>query len=194
MNPQIALAAIKFFSSPSGQKILASTGGGSPATSDINAVASALGGGSVPQGGDFGKGSIRAGIMDSPKQLGIKTGLSLATETARGVGKITEAKANRLASAILSANRVNSAKQNEIYGPSGIEKAAEVLASKKAYEGIRNKAIADGFVNVFDRILRTYDTQDNAAKMLETGQDMRVPGALYTYLNGESGRRIRGGQ
>ena len=69
--------------------------------------------------------SMRELITGTPKERAIKAGVQAIGQLARAGGDIAANNGNRLAAALMAANRTNSARQNDIYGPSRKEKATE---------------------------------------------------------------------
>ena len=107
--------------------------------------------------------SMRELITGTPKERAIKAGVQAVGQLARIGGDIAANNGNRLAAALMAANRTNSARQNDIYGPSRKEKATEAWGQDRIRRG-NNWQIALNKVGDFvDKVLGTYQIADATA-------------------------------
>ena len=126
--------------------------------------------------------SMRELITGTPQERAIKAGAQAVGQLARAGGDITANNGNRLAAALMAANRTNSARQNDIYGPSRKEKAAEAWGQDRIRRG-NNWQIALNKVGDFvDKVLGTYQIADatagNAALTRELAREGMSSGAF----------------
>ena len=126
--------------------------------------------------------SMRELITGTPKEMAIKAGVQAVGQLARAGGDIAANNGNRLAAALMAANRTNSARQNDIYGPSRKEKAAEAWGQDRIRRG-NNWQIALNKVGDFvDKVLGTYQVADatagNAALTRELAREGMSSGAF----------------
>ena len=98
------------------------------------------------------------------------------------VSEIAANDSNRLAAALMAANRTNSARQNDIYGPSRKEKATEAWGQDKIRRGERWNIIGDKVGDFVDKVLGTYQiasaTAGNAALTRELAKEGMSSGAF----------------
>ena len=107
--------------------------------------------------------SMRGLLTGTPKEKAIKAGVQVIGQLARAGGDIAANNGNSLAAALMAANRTNSARQNDIYGPSRKEKAAEAWGQDRIRRG-NNWQIALNKVGDFvDKVLGTYQIADATA-------------------------------
>ena len=107
--------------------------------------------------------NMRELITGTPQEMAIKAGVQAVGQLARAGGDIAANNGNRLAAALMAANRTNSARQNDIYGPSRKEKATEAWGQDKIRRG-NNWQIALNKVGDFvDKVLGTYQIADVTA-------------------------------
>lgn len=99
------------------------------------------------------------------------------------IGNKAVTDANHLAQAILSANRTNSARQNDIYGPSKKENAANVWAQEKLRRGENVKNVTDEVSSVIRNLSGLYGQREDAARAMQAQQVLGAPGNFYNYLN-----------
>lgn len=121
-------------------------------------------------------------ITGTPKEMAIKAGIQAIGQLARAGGDIAANNGNRLAAALMAANRTNSARQNDIYGPSRKEKATEAWGQDKIRRG-NNWQIGLNKVGDFvDKVLGTYQVADsiagNAALTRELAKEGMSSGAF----------------
>lgn len=132
--------------------------------------------------------SMRELITGTPKERAIKAGVQAVGQLARAGGDIAANNGNRLAAALMAANRTNSARQNDIYGPSRKEKATEAWGQDRIRRG-NNWQIALNKVGDFvDKVLGTYQVADatagNAALTRELAREGMSSGAFETIGKG----------
>ena len=132
--------------------------------------------------------SMRELITGTPQEMAIKAGIQAVGQLARAGGDIAANNGNRLAAALMAANRTNSARQNDIYGPSRKEKATEAWGQDKIRRG-NNWQIALNKVGDFvDKVLGTYQIADatagNAALTRELAREGMSSGAFETIGKG----------
>ena len=126
--------------------------------------------------------AMRGLLTGTPKEMAIKAGVQAVGQLARAGGDIAANNGNRLAAALMAANRTNSARQNDIYGPSRKEKAAEAWGQDRIRRG-NNWQIALNKVGDFvDKVLGTYQIADatagNAALTRELAREGMSSGAF----------------
>ena len=127
-------------------------------------------------------------ILGTSQERAIKAGVQAVGQLARAGGDIAANNGNRLAAALMAANRTNSARQNDIYGPSRKEKAAEAWGQDRIRRG-NNWQIALNKVGDFvDKVLGTYQIADatagNAALTRELAREGMSSGAFETIGKG----------
>ena len=125
---------------------------------------------------------MRSLLTGTPQEMAIKAGIQAIGQVARAGGNIAANNGNRLAAALMAANRTNSARQNDIYGPSRKEKAAEAWGQDRIRRG-NNWQIALNKVGDFvDKVLGTYQIADatagNAALTRELAREGMSSGAF----------------
>ncbi len=128
------------------------------------------------------RNAMRGLITGTPQEMAIKAGIQAVGQLARAGGDIAANNGNRLAAALMAANRTNSARQNDIYGPSRKEKATEAWGQDKIRRG-NNWQIALNKVGDFvDKVLGTYQVADatagNAALTRELAKEGMGQGAF----------------
>lgn len=121
-------------------------------------------------------------LTGGAKERAIKAGVQAVGQLARAGGDIAANNGNRLAAALMAANRTNSARQNDIYGPSRKEKATEAWGQDRIRRG-NNWQIALNKVGDFvDKVLGTYQVADatagNAALTRELAREGMSSGAF----------------
>lgn len=121
-------------------------------------------------------------LTGGAKERAIKAGIQAIGQIARAGGDIAANNGNKLAAALMAANRTNSARQNDIYGPSRKEKATEAWGQDKIRRG-NNWQIGLNKVGDFvDKVLGTYQIADatagNAALTRELAREGMSSGAF----------------
>lgn len=109
---------------------------------------------------------VREMMSLDPKQLALRGAVTAGTELLNGGADIIENNANRLAQALLARNRTNSARQNDLYGPSSKEKNAEAYGIEGMRRGSNNARMLRGVANVADKVFGMYDNADRAARTI----------------------------
>lgn len=107
--------------------------------------------------------SMRNLIIGSPRDMAIKAGVQAIGQLARIGGDIAANNGNKLAAALMAANRTNSARQNDLYGPSRKEKATEAWGHDKIRRGNNWKIVGDKVGDFVDKVLGTYQVADATA-------------------------------
>ena len=126
--------------------------------------------------------NMRGLITGTPEEIAIKSGVQAVGQLARAGGEIAANDGNKLAAALMAANRTNSARQNDLYGPSRKEKAAEAWGQDRIRRGNRWKIVGDKFGDFVDKVLGTYQVADatagNAALTRELAKEGMSSGAF----------------
>ena len=126
--------------------------------------------------------SMRELITGKPQEMAIKAGIQAVGQLARAGGDIASNNGNRLAAALMAANRTNSARQNDIYGPSRKEKATEAWGQDKIRRGDNLQFALNKFGDFVDKVLGTYQIADatagNAALTRELAREGMSSGAF----------------
>ena len=179
------LAVAKFLSSPEGKMLVKSAKGQMTGT-DKNSV----GVSSESSNSDLENMSqqqkldkVREIMVGDPTDYLIRGAASAAKGVSDFIGNKAVTDANRLASAILALNRTNSAKQNDIYGPSKKEMAAEAWANEKQRRGQNVKNATDQISNVINDTAGLYAQRDDVARAMEAQMVTQAPGGFYNYAN-----------
>lgn len=102
-------------------------------------------------------------LTGGAKERAIKAGVQAVGQLARAGGDIAANNGNRLAAALMAANRTNSARQNDIYGPSRKEKATEAWGQDKIRRGNNWQIALNKFGDFVDKVLGTYQIADSTA-------------------------------
>lgn len=126
--------------------------------------------------------NMRNLLTGTPKEMAIKAGVQAVGQIARAAGDIAANDGNRLAAALMAANRTNSARQNDIYGPSRKEKATEAWGQDRIRRGERGRIIGKAVGDFVDKVLGTYQVADatagNAALTRELAKEGMSSGAF----------------
>lgn len=182
--PAIAAAIEAFLKSPAGRKIIASV-----VTSALSNSASKQSGSdnkndeveNMSQGQKLDK--IREVMVGSPTDYIVRGAAAAGAGVSDIIGNKAVSDANRLAQAILAANRTNSVKQNEIYGPSRKENASNVWAQEKLRRGEKVKNTTNEISNVIRNLSGLYGQRDDAVRAMQAQEILGAPGNFYNYLN-----------
>lgn len=128
------------------------------------------------------RNAMRGLITGTPQEMAIKAGIQAIGQLARAGGDIAANNGNRLAAALMAANRTNSARQNDIYGPSRKEKATEAWGQDKIRRGNNWQIGLDKVDDFVDKVLGTYQVADatagNAALTRELAREGMSSGAF----------------
>lgn len=182
--PAIAAAIEAFLKSPAGRKIIASV-----VTSALSNSASKQSGSdnkndeveNMSQGQKLDK--IREVMVGSPTDYIVRGAAAAGAGVSDIIGNKAVSDANHLAQAILAANRTNSVKQNEIYGPSRKENASNVWAQEKLRRGEKVKNTTNEISNVIRNLSGLYGQRDDAVRAMQAQEILGAPGNFYNYLN-----------
>ena len=121
-------------------------------------------------------------LTGGAKERAIKAGVQVVGQLARAGGDIAANNGNRLAAALMAANRTNSARQNDIYGPSRKEKATEAWGQDKIRRGNTWQIALNKVGDFVDKVLGTYQIADatagNAALTRELAREGMGQGAF----------------
>jgi len=132
--------------------------------------------------------NMRNLLTGTPQEIAIKAGVQAVGQLARAGGEIAANDGNKLAAALMAANRTNSARQNDLYGPSRKEKAAEAWGQDRIRRGNRWKIVGDKFGDFVDKVLGTYQIADatagNAALTRELAKEGMSSGAFDQFGKG----------
>ena len=132
--------------------------------------------------------NMRNLLTGTPKEMAIKAGVQAVGQIARAAGDMAANDGNRLAAALMAANRTNSARQNDIYGPSRKEKATEAWGQDRIRRGERGRIIGKAVGDFVDKVLGTYQVADatagNAALTRELAKEGMSSGAFETLGKG----------
>lgn len=126
---------------------------------------------------------IREIMVGSPTDYIIRGAASAGSGISDFIGNKSVTDANNLASAILAANRTNSARQNEIYGPSKRENAANVWANEKIRRGENVKNATNEISKVIKDLSDVYKQREDATRAMQAQEILGAPGNFYNYLN-----------
>ena len=126
--------------------------------------------------------NMRNLLTGTPKEMAIKAGVQAVGQIARAAGDMAANDGNRLAAALMAANRTNSARQNDIYGPSRKERATEAWGQDRIRRGERGRIIGKAVGDFVDKVLGTYQVADatagNAALTRELAKEGMSSGAF----------------
>ena len=107
--------------------------------------------------------NMRSLLTGSPKEVAIKIAAQAVGQLVRAGGEKAANNSNKLAAALMAANRTNSNKQDELYGPSKREAAVEAVGHDYIRQGNNAKIAADKFGDFVDKVLGTYQAADSTA-------------------------------
>lgn len=126
--------------------------------------------------------NMRNLLTGTPQEMAVKAGIQAVGSLARMGGDIAANNGNKLAAALMAANRTNSARQNDLYGPSRKEKATEAWGHDKIRRGNNWKIVGDKVGDFVDKVLGTYQIADatagNAALTRELAKEGLSSGAF----------------
>lgn len=132
--------------------------------------------------------SMRGLLTGTPKEMAIKAGIQAVGQLARAGGNIAANNGNRLAAALMAANRTNSARQNDLYGPSRRESAIEAVGQERIRKGENWQEAGNAVGDFIDKVLGTYQIADatagNAALTRELAKEGMGSGAFETLGKG----------
>lgn len=126
--------------------------------------------------------NMRDLLTGTPQEMAVKAGIQAVGQLARMGGDIAANNGNKLAAALMAANRTNSARQNDLYGPSRKEKTTEAWGHDKIRRGNNWKIVGDKVGDFVDKVLGTYQIADatagNAALTRELAKEGLSSGAF----------------
>lgn len=132
---------------------------------------------------------IRKIMTSTPQTMAIKLGLNALSSVSKMAGNIANTSANRLAEALLAANRTNSDKQTSMYGHSMRENVAEAFAKNKIKKGENWKHVTDALSNFIDKATGEYAQEELTRRTMEATPYLEgVPGNLWALTNGMQSR------
>lgn len=127
-------------------------------------------------------------LLGTPQERAIKAGIQAVGQLARAGGNIAANNGNRLAAALMAANRTNSARQNDLYGPSRRESATEAVGQERIRKGENWQEAGNAVGDFVDKVLGTYQIADatagNAALTRELAKEGMSSGAFETLGKG----------
>lgn len=126
---------------------------------------------------------IREIMVGDPKDYLVRGAAAAATGISDFIGNKAVTDANHLASAILAANRTNSNRQNDIYGPSKKENAANMWAQERLRRGENVKNATDQVSNAIENLAGLYGQRDDVSRAMEAQVVLQAPGNFYNYAN-----------
>ena len=131
---------------------------------------------------------MRSLLIGTPEERAIKAGIQAVGQLARAGGNIAANNGNRLAAALMAANRTNSARQNDLYGPSRRESATEAIGQERIRKGENWQEAGNAVGDFVDKVLGTYQIADatagNAALTRELAKEGMSSGAFETLGKG----------
>ena len=131
---------------------------------------------------------MRSLLTGTPQEMAIKAGIQAVGQLARLGGNIAANNGNRLAAALMAANRTNSARQNDLYGPSRRESATEAIGQERIRKGENWREAGNAVGDFVDKVLGTYQIADatagNAALTRELAKEGMSSGAFETLGKG----------
>lgn len=131
---------------------------------------------------------MRSLLTGRPEEMAIKAGIQAVGQLARAGGNIAANNGNRLAAALMAANRTNSARQNDLYGPSRRESATEAIGQERIRKGENWQEAGNAVGDFVDKVLGTYQIADatagNAALTRELAKEGMSSGAFETLGKG----------
>lgn len=131
---------------------------------------------------------MRGLLTGTPEEMAIKAGIQAVGQLARAGGNIAANNGNRLAAALMAANRTNSARQNDLYGPSRRESATEAVGQERIRKGENWQEAGNAVGDFVDKVLGAYQLADatagNAALTRELAKEGMSSGAFETLGKG----------
>lgn len=127
---------------------------------------------------------IREIMIGDPTDYVVRGAAAAGAGISDFIGNKAVTDANHLAQAILAANRTNSARQNDVYGPSRKENAANVWAQEKLRRGENVKNATNEVSDVIRNLSGLYGQREDAARAMQAQEMLGAPGTFYNYLSG----------
>lgn len=201
MNTKLAQTVVKFMATKDGAAllnaigknpstdldILRSLGVKNPSASDVNDVKELFSAYKSSTGDMAGEtvSKIREIMRVNPKVAAIIAGVRAVSAGARAVGNVAKTHGNRLAEAIMAANRVSSDEQISKYGASPAERFAQAYGTDLIRRGENIGHVTDAVSNVIDKTIGDYNSQEAAVRSMSATPYLQgTPGALYHLING----------
>lgn len=125
---------------------------------------------------------IREIMVGDPVDYAVRAGVSAAKGVVNWLGNKAATDSNHLAQALLAANRTNSARQNDLYGPSRKENTSQMWAQEKLRRGENAKNLANEVSNVIDETAGLYNRREDATRAMQAQTILQAPGNFYNYL------------
>lgn len=121
-------------------------------------------------------------LKTDPTKLAIETGIGAVGEVSHAAADTVLNNYNKLAEAILTANRSMSNSQTERYGKSSRERAAEMSANERQRRGNNIAIWANVLGNIADKLTGKVERDnalERAAKMRPHDREMNMSGQYY---------------
>lgn len=179
--PAIASAVEAFLKSAAGKRLIASVASSAFSNSDKKQTSNDSTVENKSQEEKLDK--IREIMVGNPTDYIVRGAAAAGAGISDFIGNKAVTDANHLAQAILAANRTNSARQNEIYGPSRKENAANVWAQEKLRRGENVKNATNEISDVIRNLSGLYGQRDDAVRAMQAQEVLGAPGNFYNYLN-----------
>lgn len=131
--------------------------------------------------GNAAKG-LTSVLKTNPKTMAIEAGLSALGEASHAAADTVQNNYNKLAEAILMANRSMSGSQTERYGKSSRERAAEMSANERQRRGNNIAIWANAIGNIVDKITGKVERDnilERQAKMRPFDKELGMSGQYY---------------
>lgn len=183
--PAIASAVAAFLKSPAGKKLIASV-----ATTALSSATTKDNDKSVNKNSTVENKTqeekldkIREIMVGDPTDYIVRGAAAAGAGISDFIGNKAVTDANHLAAAILAANRTNSARQNDVYGPSRKENASNVWAQEKLRRGENVKNATNEVSDVIRNLSGLYGQREDAARAMQAQEVLSAPGNFYNYLN-----------
>ncbi len=183
--PAIASAVAAFLKSPAGKKLIASV-----ATTALSSATTKDNDKSVNKNSTVENKTqeekldkIREIMVGDPTDYIVRGAAAAGAGISDFIGNKAATDANHLAAAILAANRTNSARQNDVYGPSRKENASNVWAQEKLRRGENVKNATNEVSDVIRNLSGLYGQREDATRAMQAQEILSAPGNFYNYLN-----------
>lgn len=126
--------------------------------------------------------AIHSILKADPKTMAIEAGLGALGEASHAAADTVQNNYNKLAEAILMANRSMSGSQTERYGKSSRERAAEMSANERQRRGNNIAIWANAIGNIVDKITGKVERDnilERQAKMRPFDKELTMSGQYY---------------
>jgi len=141
---------------------------------------------------DFSKNVDKIMQVD-PTTRAIRNGAIAGSELAHAGAKMAENNGNRLAQALLAGRRHHSTRQDELYGPSYIDKASQMTAQNTMRRGENTSALLNMLGNTIGRIAGLdvqNDEERRQLKMSPYNAELGLPGDYWQTLGQREKRAL----